>query len=252
MSSPSVGIRFCFTLERTYPHEALVTCPICSKAVASPLINEHIDNACQLPSEPGPTRASPKHIKNLAPIFSPAPGASSSRASSKQDTSGHKRQRPSNDDGNDNADPRPSKRAHFDAVMPLAAALRPTSMCDFVGQTQVMSLLPGLSNQSLIFWGPPGYVIHSVVYNMDCNLHPYSCGKTTLSRLMAEKNGAVFKEVSATFATVNDVRTIFEEAKRLLALTGRRTTLFMDEIHRFNKAQQVCHRPSRWALLMWF
>jgi putative ATPase len=88
-----------------------------------------------------------------------------------------------------------------------------------------------------------------------------SCGKTTLARLLARRCDAIFKELSATGSGVNDVRAIFEEAKSQLILTGRsadyffaipiiecrpsrfyfcsKTVLFLDEVHRFNTAQQV-------------
>ena len=87
----------------------------------------------------------------------------------------------------------------------------------------------------------------------------HSCGKTTLSRLLAREANCFFKELSATSSGINDVRIVFEEAKGSLALTGRyvdtctvmfhrpstyipgrKTLLFLDEIHRFNKSQQVC------------
>ena len=86
----------------------------------------------------------------------------------------------------------------------------------------------------------------------------YRCGKTTLSRLLAREANCIFKELSATSSGINDVRNVFEEAKGSLALTGRyvgllycnvlltayipdrKTVLFLDEIHRFNKSQQVC------------
>lgn len=91
-----------------------------------------------------------------------------------------------------------------------------------------------------------------------------SCGKTTLARLLAKRSNAVFKELSATDSGIADVRAVVEEAKSLLALTGRselyltirdrelismdgrRTILFLDEVHRFNKAQQVLYidRPN--------
>ncbi|KZP34589.1 P-loop containing nucleoside triphosphate hydrolase protein [Athelia psychrophila] len=81
------------------------------------------------------------------------------------------------------------------------------------------------STGSAIFWGPPG------------------CGKTTLARLLAKKTDAVFKELSATSNGIADVRSIFEEAKGTLALTRKRTILFLDEVHRFNKAQQDIFLP---------
>jgi putative ATPase len=67
----------------------------------------------------------------------------------------------------------------------------------------------------------------------------YRCGKTTLARLLATTVDAIFKELSATNSGTSDVKAIFDEAKRTLKLTGKRTILFMDEIQRFNKAQQV-------------
>jgi putative ATPase len=65
------------------------------------------------------------------------------------------------------------------------------------------------------------------------------CGKTTLARLIATRMDTIFKELSATSSGINDVKGIFEEAKNTLRLTGRKTCLFMDEIQRFNKGQQV-------------
>lgn len=95
----------------------------------------------------------------------------------------------------------------------------------------------------------------------------HSCGKTTLSRLLARQANCFFKELSATSSGINDVRNVFEEAKGSLALTGRyvgglyhevpstpcilgrKTILFLDEIHRFNKSQQVCSSYLRHALI---
>ncbi|KAI0085130.1 hypothetical protein BDY19DRAFT_897171 [Irpex rosettiformis] len=122
--------------------------------------------------------------------------------------------------------------SRLSAAAPLAERLRPQNLGDFVGQPQLTahdSLLMGLlrngATGSMIFWGPPG------------------CGKTTLARLLAKRTNAVFKELSATDAGISDVRTVAEEAKGVLSLTGRRTILFLDEVHRFNKAQQDIFLP---------
>jgi putative ATPase len=107
---------------------------------------------------------------------------------------------------------------------PLAERMRPTTVAEFVGQEQVMAphkLLGRLLRrgwmQSLIFWGPPG------------------CGKTTLARLIAQHSSANLINLSAVTAGVKDVRAAIDEARQK---GGRSTILFVDEIHRFNKAQQ--------------
>lgn len=131
------------------------------------------------------------------------------------------------------------------ATAPLAERLRPRTLDDFVGQEHLTgegSLLLAIAESraigSMILWGPPGYVPPSSIHK--CPLtDPDRCGKTTLARLLATTVDATFKELSATSSGIADVKNIFDEAKRNLKLTGRRTILFMDEIQRFNKAQQV-------------
>ncbi|KAG9081517.1 hypothetical protein FRC06_005523, partial [Ceratobasidium sp. 370] len=117
-------------------------------------------------------------------------------------------------------------------VAPLAERMRPKTLDDLVGQEHLVgkgSLLRGLmesgSTGSMIFWGPPG------------------SGKTTLARLLASHTSATFNELSATSSGTSEVRAIFESAKSRLKLAGRRTILFVDEIQRFNKAQQDLFLP---------
>jgi putative ATPase len=117
--------------------------------------------------------------------------------------------------------------AVLEAEAPLAERMRPRTLDEFVGQRAVVApdkavgrLLGTRRLQSFIFWGAPG------------------CGKTTLARLIAQEVGAYLIGLSAVTAGVKDVRAAVDEAGRQWALHRRRTILFVDEIHRFNKAQQ--------------
>lgn len=112
------------------------------------------------------------------------------------------------------------------ALKPLAERLRPKTIDDVIGQDQILSpdaplgaMLAGGRLSSVIFWGPPGV------------------GKTTLARLLADHTRLHFEQISAIFSGVADLKKVFETAK-IRASNGRGTLLFVDEIHRFNKAQQ--------------
>ena len=115
---------------------------------------------------------------------------------------------------------------------PLAARMRPRSLDEFVGQAHLVGERGPLRRSvarghlaSLLLWGPPG------------------TGKTSLSRLLADAVGAEFHTVSAVMSGVAEVRAMIAEAQDRLALNGRRSVLFIDEIHRFNKAQQDALLP---------
>src|SRR4051794_28985427 len=119
------------------------------------------------------------------------------------------------------------------ASAPLAQRLRPRSLDEFVGQEHVLGERSALRLaiaedrvRSSIFYGPPG------------------TGKTTLARIVAHTTGAEFEELSAVSATVKDVREVLARARERLGISGRRTILFLDEIHRFNKAQQDALLPA--------
>jgi putative ATPase len=119
-----------------------------------------------------------------------------------------------------------------DSVQPLAARMRPGTLDEIVGQEHLLG--PGRALRrsvesdhvaSMILWGPPG------------------SGKTTLAAVIARMTRARFVALSAVTAGVADLRRVVEDAEKLLRATGRRTILFIDEIHRFNKAQQDAILP---------
>jgi putative ATPase len=124
-------------------------------------------------------------------------------------------------------------RERTSTIAPLALRVRPTSLDDFVGQSHVLSESSALRLAierdrvgSLILYGPPG------------------SGKTTLARIVARMTGAEFEELSAVSATVAQVREVLARARERLGAHGQRTILFLDEIHRFNKAQQDALLPA--------
>src|SRR5438270_11704368 len=116
---------------------------------------------------------------------------------------------------------------------PLAQRARPKTLDEFVGQQHMLgdrsALRLAIEHDrvvSMVFYGPPG------------------TGKTTLARIVAARTGAAFEELSAVSATVAEVRAVLARARERLGAQGQRTILFLDEIHRFNKAQQDALLPA--------
>src|SRR5438067_1823048 len=128
---------------------------------------------------------------------------------------------------------RQTHEANLKKAQPLAARMRPRTLDEFAGQEHFLGegkllrrLLQADRLSSVIFYGPPG------------------SGKTALAHVIAQQTRCVFRQINAVAAGIKEVRDILEEARAELADTGRRTILFVDELHRFNRAQQDVLLPD--------
>lgn len=231
----------------------MVECPVCSKPVKDNRINEHLDSDCKdhlLEPEPEGTPAAsktphsfftpsykppPSTQKKGASPSSPPPPSATQRIAERPKTPpiGTKRSFEEATDGQPNGEARspstPKRSKRLKAVedaMPLAERMRPTSLDDVWGQELVGpgGMLRGMVNAgklpSVVLWGRPG------------------TGKTTIARLIANMSNARFVEINSTSTKLEEVRKIFAEAAKDLQLTGRKTIVFCDELHRFSKTQQ--------------
>ncbi|RVD82382.1 uncharacterized protein DFL_006808 [Arthrobotrys flagrans] len=249
-----------------------ISCPVCNRDIALSSINRHLDEGC--PEELNVSETSASGFFALAKNKPPAPSSSattgrstinsspaggkdwlgSSPASKEPQQSQQKRtfslpfQGSSHDarksdqgGGNTNlsksfgddgvADPdtpaaKRQKTTSARSAMPLAERVRPNTLDNIFGQDLVgpngilRRMIESDSVKSMILWGGPG------------------CGKTTIARTIAASTKARFVELSGTTNNVADCKKIFEQAKSELGLLGRKTILFIDEIHRFTKTQQ--------------
>jgi putative ATPase len=128
------------------------------------------------------------------------------------------------------------------AATPLAVRMRPRTIDELVGQDQLKApgsplrqLIEGDQSLSLLLWGPPG------------------TGKTTIASILSQRTGRRFVEISAVSAGVKEVRQAIDAARSTLVATGDETVLFVDEVHRFSKAQQDALLPgveNRWVTLV--
>jgi len=126
-----------------------------------------------------------------------------------------------------------SEERNLELVQPLAARMRPRSLAEFAGQQHFLGegkllwrMLKAKRLGSVVFYGPPG------------------TGKTTLARLLANETDSRFRQLSAVTSGVKDIRQVLEESRHEAAASGRPTLLVIDEIHRFNKAQQDALLPD--------
>ncbi|CDS08882.1 hypothetical protein LRAMOSA10243 [Lichtheimia ramosa] len=240
-----------------------VECPICSQLVPSSSINAHIDSGCSTTTAVNTPTESPTKQKQLnfsspdtkkpvkmAPLFNtkrsneptskppastiPSSYKSSSSPSPSSVNSTSQMKRMASDSGSSNT-PENTKKQRRDPskeAMPLAAKVRPASLSEFVGQEELLgengvlrTLMQCDRIPSMVLWGPPG------------------CGKTTVARIISKMTKSRFVELSATSHGASDVKKAFEGAKGHLSLTGQKTIVFIDEIHRFTKAQQDLFLP---------
>ncbi|WP_291256733.1 MULTISPECIES: replication-associated recombination protein A [unclassified Fusobacterium] len=116
---------------------------------------------------------------------------------------------------------------NYESMKPLAVKLRPQSLDDFIGQEKLLGsggilrkLIEKQNISNSIFYGPPG------------------CGKSSIGEVISKTTNSNFETLNATTASLNDLREVVERAKKSIEFYGKRTILFLDEIHRFNKTQQ--------------
>lgn len=217
----------------------MVSCPICGSSVPSLKINDHIDSNCQGFIEPSSSAGSSSQSQVQGQVQGQVPSlfqpTSARKAASQQAAEGTvtvtgKRTHEPVDRPQQKQDEQPKRpkttNNAFQKAAPLAERMRPRTLDEVCGQELVgpNGVLRGLIEQdrvpSMILWGGPG------------------TGKTTIARVVASMVGSRFVEINSTNTGVAECKKIFAEARSELGLTGRKTIVFCDEIHRFSKSQQ--------------
>ncbi|KAJ2775980.1 DNA-dependent ATPase mgs1 [Coemansia nantahalensis] len=239
----------------------LVSCPACGRSVPEWFVNDHLDHECagmqadsggRGPSDSADNGSGSSNpvAPTKRPIALPSPAKARKKSGSLLSLS---KKAPSSSSLDGAAGTAAPGAAHFPSAvsagsavqgdseaekrlrntrLPLAERLRPLSLDHFVGQQKLVGpqgilrmLIEGDRVPSMVLWGGPGL------------------GKTTLARIIARCTNSAFREMSAVTQNIADVKKVVEEARNLDRLSGRRTILFLDEIHRFNKAQQDIFLP---------
>ncbi|KAJ9078321.1 DNA-dependent ATPase mgs1 [Entomophthora muscae] len=214
-------------------------CPICNREVFPEMVNEHIDSGCKMGFKKRPTRdVNPplESPRKLASMFRNHPTAMQQESHIDMKTPKIEMNQP---------DLKPSGSLAFvpeveytydlSSTAPLAEIIRPRTVEEFFGQEELMGksgLLKSLIScgkiPSMLFWGPPG------------------CGKTTLAKVIGRTSDPPvnFKAITSVTHGIDEVKKIIEQSKNHRRLTGQNTILFVDEIHRYTKAQQDYFLPA--------
>ncbi|KAF4206176.1 hypothetical protein CNMCM8927_005283 [Aspergillus lentulus] len=229
----------------------MVSCPICGNSVPSLKINDHIDSNCEnfieeptsSTGEPGSSQKTPvpsffqptssrKAASQSIPQSDSPSAPSPLRPVNGKRTITHEKEsvlngnKPDQDEVQSEPHPKKPKVNALQKAAPLAERMRPRTLDEVCGQELVgpNGVLRGLIEQdrvpSMILWGHAG------------------TGKTTIARVIASIVGSRFVEINSTSTGVAECKKIFAEARSELGLTGRKTIVFCDEIHRFSKSQQ--------------